>query len=346
MGSPLKDFLDEAGVVIDVRSPAEFNQGRIPGSFNLPILDDQERALVGITYKQNGRNDAVDLGLKLVGPKISTFVSRAKEVMGCANHAKAKVYCWRGGMRSSSMAWLFQLAGIQTITLKGGYKTYRRHVLEQLNIISPHFIVLGGLTGSGKTAILQEMKMNGEQVLDLEEIAQHKGSSYGMLKMGLQPRMEQFENEIIQKLLSFDLSKRVWVEDESRMIGCCKIPDHLFNVMKKSPLIFIEKSMEERVERLLEEYAHVESDEFLKATQRIAKKLGGNETKEIMSLIEKKEAKAAVTKILNYYDRAYMTSFRQKEQPVFNINLDGQNPHAAMGIILTRLQERTFNNFF
>jgi len=150
------DFLlnDKSVPVIDVRSPGEFAEGHIPGAINLPLFDDKERAIVGTTYTQIGRPEALDLGLEIVGPKMNILAKTARTY---ATHGKLKVHCWRGGMRSDKMAWLFELIGLETTVLEGGYKEYRQELLHGFESIKG-LIVLHGPTGSGKTMILQTLK--------------------------------------------------------------------------------------------------------------------------------------------------------------------------------------------
>jgi tRNA 2-selenouridine synthase len=176
--------------VIDVRSPGEFNSGHIPGAFNIPLFDDSERASVGIKYKNEGRVPAILHGLDLTGPKMTLKLGEAITI---AEGGKLLVHCWRGGMRSEAMAWLFSLGGIETEILDGGYKNYRTHLLESLGA-KRNYIILGGLTGSGKTEILRTMGLSGSQVIDLEGIACHKGSAFGSLGQPPQPTSEHFAN--------------------------------------------------------------------------------------------------------------------------------------------------------
>ena len=307
-------FLQAPGIVLDVRSPGEFIQGRIPGAFSFPLFNNDERAQVGTTYKQNGREQAVELGLKLVGPKLADFVTQAKNLAQENEASQVKVHCWRGGMRSSSMAWLLETAGLKTATLKGGYKAFRRHCLETFANVSeiPSLNVLGGLTGCGKTNILHALKRLGEQVIDLEQIANHKGSSYGMIGMTKQPSIEQFENELAMQIRSLDLSRRVWIEDESHMIGVCKIPDSFFKKIRQSKLYVIERPMEERIEQLLHEYGSVNSDSLIEATQRISRRIGGAMTKEIIAHIQQGQLSSAIELVLKYYDSTYLYGLSQR----------------------------------
>ena len=210
-----REFLDKAVMfpVIDVRSPSEFLKGHIPGAFNIALFDDEERRKVGTLYKNSGKESSVLLGLDLVGPKMSGFVKAASRI---ALEREVLLHCWRGGMRSSGMAWLFETAGFKVSVLEGGYKAYRRFIRRKLeeNI---KLVVLGGKTGSGKSDILDHLAQSGEQVIDLEGIAHHKGSAFGAFGQESQPTTGHFENNLYHELNKFDLNLPVWVEDESRI---------------------------------------------------------------------------------------------------------------------------------
>jgi tRNA 2-selenouridine synthase len=219
---------NESIPIIDVRSPKEFAQGHIPGAHNLPLFSDAERALVGTCYKQKGKEPAIKLGLEIVGLKMTSFVEDAAKM---APGKKIMLHCWRGGMRSSCMAWLLELTGFQVAILKGGYKAYRNYVLS---VFQKDFKlkVLGGRTGSGKTHLLQLVQDKGKQIIDLEAIAHHKGSAFGKIGFAAQPTSEQFENDLARKLQMLDLQHEIWIEDESKGIGRCFIPLNFLQTMR------------------------------------------------------------------------------------------------------------------
>ena len=187
------EFLEKAETipVLDLRSPGEYEDGHITGAINMPLFDDDERAKVGTKYKQVSKEEAMLLGLDIVGPKMSDMVRKA---MSLAVNGEICLYCWRGGMRSGSVAWLLSTAGLKVTRLVKGYKAYRHHIREAFSQ-DVNLIVIGGMTGSGKTDILLEMLEQGHQVLDLEGYANHKGSAFGMLGQEKQPSSEQFEND-------------------------------------------------------------------------------------------------------------------------------------------------------
>ena len=312
----IQTFLDRPGVFIDVRSPGEFAQGHIPGSINIPLFSNEERAVVGTSYKKRGREEAVMLGFEIVGPKLASFAAQAKEHIG---KGLAKVYCWRGGMRSSSMGWLMQTAGLKTCTLQSGYKAFRRWVL--LTLSSPRPIALiGGLTGSGKTEVLHKLGITGQQVLDLEALAKHRGSSYGMMDLQQQPSNEQFENEIALRWQTFDSKRPVWIEDESRMIGQCKIPDSFFTQMRASPLFIIESPRQIRVQQLLQDYGTLSIPNLIAATKRIERRLGSERTLQVINLLQEKNLESALEILLDYYDKSYIKSLKGRQQPILHLS--------------------------
>ena len=304
-------FLEAAShtPVIDVRSPAEFEKGHIPGAHNIPLFTNEERALVGTCYKNKGKDPAVMLGLELVGPKLASFVKTAGAL---APGRKVLVHCWRGGMRSSSFAWLLQTAGFEAATLRKGYKAYRNHVLKSFEC-SYKLIVLGGETGSGKTEILKQLAARGEQFVDLEAMAHHKGSSFGALGQAPQPGVEAFENILSARLAALDLSRRIWVEDESRSIGRVFIPPAFWKQMKEAPLYCIQVAREKRIERLLAEYGLFSKSELAAAVSRIEKRLGGLATQECLAALEAGDLYTVASLTLAYYDKAYNHNHLGKE---------------------------------
>ena len=287
--------------VVDVRSPCEYNQGHIPGATNVPLFDNEDRAIVGTIYKNSGRDTAVLKGLELAGPKLAGFV---KKMVQMAPQKEILIHCWRGGMRSEQMAWLFDQAGFKTGLLTGGYKSYRRFIRESFSKES-NCIILGGMTGSGKTDILNKLSVIGEQILDLEMIACHKGSVFGGMGQKLQPTNEQFENNIYSFWQNFDLKKRIWIEDESRAIGTVTIPDPLFTKICCSPMIKVEITKEARIQRLVKEYSGFNKEILKEAVTKISEKLGGTRTKQAMEAIDKNDFEFVADDVLTYYDKSY-----------------------------------------
>lgn len=298
-------FLSErvSRVVLDVRSPGEYRQGHIPGAISFPLFTDEERAAVGTMYKQVGKEEAMELGLRIVGPKMADFVIQAKIL---APHRRLAVHCWRGGQRSGSMAWLFRQAGFDVISLEGGYKAFRRLVLDGLHGTALKLVVLGGKTGSGKTKILHALRNMGEQIIDLEGLAHHKGSAFGFIGEAPQPTVEQFENELFDTSLHLDPASRIWVENESRSIGRIYLPEGFWTKMKSAPLVIIEIPDEARIENLLSDYVLTDRTELETAFQKIARKLGGQHLKTALESLQAGDYAAAAHIALAYYDKTYL----------------------------------------
>lgn len=306
-----RSFLQKPGVILDVRSPSEYCQGHIPGAVNLPLFTDQERAIVGTAYKKEGKDKALELGLKFCGPKLVDYVNNAK---GYLKHGYAKIHCWRGGMRSSAIAMLLYKIGMPIILLGGGYKAFRQWA-HKLFAYPFKYSVLSGFTGCGKTSILHALNGRGEQIIDLEALAHHRGSSFGSLQMPDQPSTEQFQNDLAIQLAQFDPEKRIWVEDESRLIGTCHIPDPFFRLIKAAPFFVIDRPLQERLDNLMAVYGKANPQELIQATQRISKKLGGSKTKEVVALILEGRAKTVLEILLHYYDSSYRYALSKRALP-------------------------------
>ena len=320
------DFLAQAETlpIIDVRSPGEFGHAHIPGAVSMPLFDNEERALVGTKYKKSGKDHAVLLGLDMVGPKMSGFVRAAKKLN--PDGKQVLVHCWRGGMRSGSMAWLFNTAGVKADTLEGGYKAYRNTVLAGL--AEPrNLCILGGKTGSGKTDILKALAAKGEQIIDLEALAHHKGSSYGAIGQLPQPSSEMFENLIYDKWHRLDHNRRIWLEDESRNVGSCFIAPPLWTQMRAAPVAFVDVPKAVRVERLVREYTGIDHALLVAATERIKKRLGGQATKDCLAALEQQDYATVGHLTLDYYDKAYLHGLSLRDQAnVYPIDIQQDSP--------------------
>lgn len=322
--------------VIDVRSPAEFEKGHMCHAHNIPLFSNEERKIVGTIYKQVGRQEAVLKGLEIIGPKMKTL---AEQVQKIAPSSEVLAYCWRGGMRSYSLAWMLNLCGITTSTLKGGYKAYRNYLKE--NLAKPGNIwILGGMTGTGKTDKLQHLEQHGEQVLDLEGYAHHKGSAFGSLGQKNQHHNEQFENDIGEKWLEFDLKKPIWIEDEGKSIGRNYVPEELFLQMRRSPVIKIEHPLEERIKRLMKEYAGFDKNLLIQKVENIRKRLGGLDTQKAVSAIENNDLETAIKIVLNYYDQAYLYGLsKRNESTVTSLFLEKDEQESNVQSIINKMKE-------
>ncbi len=302
--------------MIDVRSPSEFQQGHIPEAYNIPIFSDEERAEVGTLYKQTSQEAAMQKGLELVGPKLKHFAQEVKKIAG---NKKVMVYCWRGGMRSDSFSWLLNLVGVDVIKLHGGYKAYRSYIRASFNN-KANMIILGGHTGSGKTDLLIELGKQGYQILDLEGYANHKGSAFGYLGTNVQPNNEQFENNLFVKWNSFNFSKPIFVEDESIMVGKVKLMEELFQQMKEAKkIVRINVSKEDRLDRLVRDYASVEKKYLIIASNNIAKRLGGDRLQTVLKLLEDDNFRGAADILLSYYDKLYEKGLAKRDQSVVKL---------------------------
>ncbi|MCB9170237.1 MAG: tRNA 2-selenouridine(34) synthase MnmH [Flavobacteriales bacterium] len=296
------EFLHGDLPMIDVRSPGEFARGHIPGAHSLPLFSDEERAVVGTLYKQKGREQAVLEGLRIVGPKLAGIVEQARQV---APGGRIAVHCWRGGERSGSVAWLLDKAGFaEVVTLKKGYKAFRHHVLSSF-LGPPAFMVVGGYTGSGKTEVLGALRDRGEQVIDLEGLANHRGSSFGALGLPPQPTTEHFENLLWDALHRLDRTRITWIEDESMMIGRVKLPDRIHASIRRSHMLFLEIPAEERARHSVAVYGASDRDALRAATQRIEKRLGPQHCKAALEAIDGGDLVHAARITLTYYDKTY-----------------------------------------
>ena len=271
--------LDSFDEIIDARSPAEFCEDHIPGAINLPVLDDDERIEVGTLYKQVSSFAAKKVGAPLVWRNIAHhlethFSDRPKTW-------RPLIYCWRGGSRSGSLAYVLQQIGFNAQQLEGGYKSYRRAVLADLSQLPErfHFLVISGPTGSGKTRLLQSLVHLGAQVLDLEKLAAHRGSLLGALPDQAQPSQKKFESAIWYALRGFAPARPVFVESESKRIGALCVPEALINQMRVSSCIQLNAAHDLRVALLLEEYAHFfDQPDLLKQQLDCLVPLRGRET--------------------------------------------------------------------
>jgi len=310
------DFLEQSrgAVIIDVRTPSEFLSGHIPGAVNLSLFTDEERAEVGTLYVKEGKERAVEKGLERVGPKLASFVIKARQL---SDGKPLFLYCWRGGMRSASMAWLFRTAGIRTFLLQDGYKAYR-HAFQQLLEEYPwNLIVLGGPTGCGKTDILHHLKTTGHQVIDLEGLAHNKGSAFGYLGEAEQPTTEQFGNELHFCMRNFDPGKPVWCEGESISIGKVFIPKEFYAKMLSGLFIQFELSRPFRVKQILKDYGQFTVEELIASFSKLERRLGGEATSRAIKHITQEELEEAIEIALRYYDKGYEKS-TLKLWPVIN----------------------------
>ena len=301
--------LSETISIADVRSPSEYNTGHIPGAVNIPLFDDNERAAVGTKYKKEGRLPAILEGLRFAGPALELKLGKG---LNTATDGRLLVHCWRGGMRSEAMAWLFSLADIEIYILDGGYKSYRRFILEKLSE-KRKMIVLGGMTGSGKTHLLHHLKSKGEQIIDLELLANHKGSAFGALGQMPQPTGEQFSNLLYDAIRKLQNDSPCWVEDESRNIGSVFMPESFYQNMQETAVVELTMDVNLRLPNLMQEYSQYPAESLNESVRKISKRLGGDNTREAISAIEKGDFATAIEIVLHYYDKAYLFGLKKKK---------------------------------
>jgi tRNA 2-selenouridine synthase len=329
--------------VLDVRSPGEYNHAHIPAAISFPLFNDEERKEVGTAYKQQSRETAIKIGLDFFGVKMRKMVEEAEGIckleLGKAddrgiepappipNSQSLIVHCWRGGMRSAAVAWLLDMYGYKVYLLSGGYKAYRKWVLAQFEK-EYSFNIIGGYTGSGKTLLLHELSRQGKTIVDLEGLANHKGSAFGAMEGIPQPGQEMFENMLAEKLqaASHELQEEpdpsspfrgsggaIYLEDESQRIGNLQIPMPLWYTMRKSPVYFMDIPFEARLDYITKDYGKQKKETLKDSILRIQKRLGGLETKNAVNFLEENKYKACFSILLSYYDKWYYKGLHNRE---------------------------------
>lgn len=317
--------------VIDVRSENEHNVGHIPGAINIPILNNDERKAVGTDYKQKGQKEAIMTGFRLIGPRLSHILEDAERV---AAGKELLVHCWRGGMRSNYFCQFVTMARIKAHSLTGGYKTYRLKALDSFRL-PLKLRVIGGSTGSGKSEILRALASKGEQIIDLESLAHHKGSVFGGLMMPKQPTTEQFQNNLFEEIMKLDTDRPVWIEDESLAIGRIFLPLDFWETLCKSPVVEVELDRGKRIERLVNEYGPSDRDQFLELMGKITKRLGVQNYKAAKEKLLEGDWHSTIEILLTYYDKAYDYGLgNKKNRIVAKVDWNGNN----METIVTQLR--------
>lgn len=342
-------------MVLDVRSEGEYGHAHIPGAYSLPLFSDEERKVVGTAYKQESREQAIKIGLDYFGAKMRKMVEQVEEIKAKIKNEKLKspgndagytdnnktstpilVHCWRGGMRSAGVAWLLDLYGFEVYTLAGGYKSFRNWVLGRFE--QPYvFKVLGGYTGSGKTELLKQLKNEKHPVIDLEDIAHHKGSAFGALGQLQQPTQEMFENKLAWQLFRVAMQAgdgHIWIEDESSRIGSVNLPQAFWKTMRQSPVFFLDIPFDERLDFIMNGYGSFEKKELIGSIIRIQKRLGGANTKDAVGHILDGNIKDAFAILLRYYDKYYANGMQEREKQVTVIPCNSVNEQKNIKILL------------
>lgn len=323
--------------VLDVRSPGEYAQAHFPGAISIPLFTDEQRKIIGTAYKQQSREVAVDLGLNFFSSGMKTIPQEVNDMLQEKGINKNKsihnrpasettilVHCWRGGMRSEAVAWLLSLFGYTIYALKGGYKAYRRWALRQFEL-KYSLKILGGFTGSGKTEVLMEMREKGKVIIDLEKLANHKGSAFGSLGQELQPGQEMFENLLAMELWKATSESKtnteaqtkteteIWLEDESRHIGSVGIPQMLWEQMRNAPLYFLDIPREERLNFIVSQYGGFDKKLLVTSIMKIQKRLGGLETKNAINFLLEGRVKDCFSILIGYFDKLYFKAMNNRE---------------------------------
>lgn len=306
--------------VIDVRTPSEFAKGHIPDATNIPLFNDHDHAVVGTAYKHQGRQVAILSGLEIVGPNLRALAERLAD---CAVDNTLLIHCWRGGMRSQSVAWLASLNGYETYTLTGGYKGFRQLILDALSA-PVNLVVLGGASGSGKTAILHELEGMGQQVVDLEGLALHRGSAFGSIGLLPQPTQQLFENQLGMQWQRLDPIGAVWIENESRQLGTLRLPEPTKHQMEQAPILVLDMPFELRVERLVIEYGAYSALSLEKSIRQIGKRLGGLYMQQALNALAGGDLRTCCALLLShYYDKTYNRFLARKDSDqIYHLRLD------------------------
>jgi len=329
---PIDQFLKLSleNPVLDVRSPAEFSHAHIPGAFSVHLFTDEQRAIVGTAYVQQSHSIAVNHGLnffsermKIIPEEVTNIISDWEKKKGVVPE-NVLIHCWRGGMRSEAVAWLLNLFGYKIYVLEGGYKSFRTWSLAQFEK-KYSLKILGGYTGSGKTEVLKELEKKGKLIIDLENLASHKGSAFGGLGENRQPSHEMFENLLALELWKMQNHQyigdagtknetiEIWLEDESVHIGTVGIPKIFWQQMRKSSLFFLDVPFHERVKFIVNTYGAFGKQDLINCILKIQKRLGGLNAKNAIRFLSEGDLHSAFCILLKYYDKMYEESLNNRE---------------------------------
>lgn len=318
-GEDLLPRIDSYPTLIDARSESEFALDHLPGAVNWPSLDDEQRSQVGTEYKQVSPFDARKRGAAMAARNIAAHIER--EVMDKPRDWAPLVYCWRGGKRSGSLALVLDQIGFKVTMLEGGYREYRRAIVKAIDDLSPtfDFRVICGTTGSGKSRLLQELRSQGAQVLDLEHLANHRGSVLGLVPGSTQPGQKRFESSVWDALRKLDPQRPVFVESESKKVGDLRVPERLMERIRASACIPVELSLEARVNLLMDDY-----DFFVKDTAAFCERLDALRVArghDVVSNWQREVGQGHIADVVcallvEHYDPIYLQSIRRNFQGV------------------------------
>ncbi|MGR3763220.1 tRNA 2-selenouridine(34) synthase MnmH [Rossellomorea sp. NS-SX7] len=340
----LLELCQEDLVFVDVRSPSEYEDMTIPGSINIPVFDDEERAEVGTLYKQVSKEAATDRGLEIFSAKLPAFIKQFKELPG-----EKVVFCWRGGMRSKAAATFLDLMGIKPYRIQGGVRAYRHWVMKQLESLEmkPKAYVLNGGTGTGKTAILHELKNQGLPILDIEGLADHRGSVFGAI--GMSPvNQKTFDSLLIKEVKGLQQAPFVMFEAESKRIGKILLPPFLLNKKEEATHIFIELPIEERIAHILKEYKLYEHhEEFVEAFRKIKRRIHSPVANTIEEELKRLNYEAVLELLLEYYyDPRYLHTaemYSEDQKIILKVNTIVEAVEAVKGVVAGRQRLVTSN---
>ena len=326
--------------IIDVRAPIEFAEDHLPGAHNIPLLNDAERETVGTIHKNEGPLAARQRGLELTCARFGDMVGK---IMIIAQNRPILVYCWRGGLRSLSVATLLEMAGCREVSrLFGGYKAFRRQVLNYFSPFIPPapLYVIHGMTGTGKTMFINSLDRNLWSIIDLEGLARHRGSAFGSIGMGQQPSQKNFDTRLWHHFVTAPPNRAIVLEGESQRIGQILLPGNLYEVMSVSSKIWCTASIETRVKRLAEEYGTPEYIEPIRISlDRIRRKLGNERHQEMLRLLDSGDIMAlAEGLVAHYYDRLYYRYRHWEPDAVISLENFGDAACQLMQLVSVRQQ--------
>jgi len=322
--------ITNGGTIADVRTPLEYSKGHIPGAYLFPIFTNEERAELGKLYALYGGEKAVEKGYQIARPKLNNYVKEANRI---SPSRCLSIYCWRGGMRSASLAWLLGFSGFNIEILEGGYKAYRRFCHNSFEKPS-RIVLLGGYTGTGKTELLSNLEKNGEQVINLEALSNHKGSAFGWIGENQQTSQEQFENNLAEKWKKLDPGRTIWMEDESINIGKIQIPRPIFTQMEEAPIIVMETDRNTRIDRLVRDYQSATKEELITVFNRIRKRIGMRNSQLAIDALERNELQIAAAIALEYYDKVYAEKLKMRNNGNLQRVTSDENPEILVSRIL------------